>query len=370
MISILDRYLVRQFLVAFLFGLFAFVLIFLMIDMMEKLDDFIDVNAPMETVVEYYVSFSPEIIKLMTPVAMLLASLFVMGRLANQNELSAIKSSGVSLYRLLVPFLVVSFLVSLVSVYFNGWVVPYANQKKFGIERAHLQRGGDSFNRFNIFSQVDSTRIVSIGYYEPQTKIASRVSIQDFVDTNLTTLAHRYDAVQMQWTTTSDTAPGNSDEGWTLMNGTMRTISGTEERLTSFDRLPVGKLSLTPDDMEKKQRKPDEMEYPELKEFIENQRRAGQQVSRWMVELHSKVAFPFASVVVTLFGVTFGSVRRRSGVAVEFGICVAVTFTYMGFMKVSQVFGYNGDLNPLLTAWLANLIFLGAGVANLLRVQK
>ncbi|MGH2569379.1 MAG: LptF/LptG family permease, partial [Bacteroidota bacterium] len=112
MMSILDRYLVRQFIVSFLFGLFAFTLIFIMIDMMEKIDDFLDANAPTETIVEYYLTFSPEIIKLMTPVAMLLAALFVMGRLTNQNELAAIKSSGISLYRLLLPFLVVAVVVS------------------------------------------------------------------------------------------------------------------------------------------------------------------------------------------------------------------------------------------------------------------
>lgn len=369
MISILDRYLVRQFIIAFLFGLLAFTLIFIMIDMMEKLDDFIDSNASTETVVEYYINFAPEIIKLMTPVAMLLAGLFVMGRLTNQNELAAMKSSGISLYRLLVPFLVVSCVVSAASVYFNGWIVPYANQRKFAIERLHLQRV-DAQNRFNLFFQDGRTRIASLGYYDPQSKSATRVSIEDFADTNLTVLTRRYDADMMQWSSMTDSSTGNNSEGWVLLRGAKREIHGEQETIHYFSQLSIGRLSITPDEMAKKQRKPDEMDYPELREFIENQQRAGQDVARWMVEYHAKVAFPFASVVVTLFGVTFGSVRRRSGVAVEFGICVALTFLYMGFMKTSQVFGYNGDLHPLLTAWLANLIFLGAGIANLWRVQK
>ncbi len=367
--TIIDRYVVRQFLLAFLFGLLAFTLIFLMIDMMEKLDDFIDASASPETILEYYIHFSPEIIKLMTPVAMLLAALFVMGRLTNQNELAAMKSSGLSLYRLLVPFLVVSVIVSVLSVYFNGWIVPYANQKKFAIERQHLHRV-DSPQRFNLFFQDGPTRIVTLGYYDPQAKAATRVSIQEFADTNLTVLTRRFDADMMQWSTTTDSTTGATTEEWVLLRGAERAITGELETIRYFTERPVGKLSVTPAEMEKKQHKPDEMDYPELREFIENQRRAGQDVARWMVEYHAKVAFPFASVVVTLFGVTFGSIRRRSGVAVEFGICVAMTFLYMGFMKTSQVFGYNGDLHPLLTAWLANLIFLGMGVVNLVRVQK
>jgi len=88
------------------------------------------------------------------------------------------------------------------------------------------------------------------------------------------------------------------------------------------------------------------------------------------VDYHSKIAFPFASFIIVLFGVPFSSNKRRGGVAVEFGISIAVTFIYLGFMKTSQVFGYNGDLNPFLTAWLANLIFLAAGLVNLARAQK
>ncbi len=88
------------------------------------------------------------------------------------------------------------------------------------------------------------------------------------------------------------------------------------------------------------------------------------------MEYHFKLAFPFASIIMVLFGVPFAANRPRTGAALGFGIATAVTFIYLGFMKTSQVFGYNGDLNPLFTAWLANLIFLVAGIANLLRVQK
>jgi lipopolysaccharide export system permease protein len=112
------------------------------------------------------------------------------------------------------------------------------------------------------------------------------------------------------------------------------------------------------------------MNYTDLQEFIENQRRAGQDVSRWLVEYHFKLAFPFASIIMVLFGVPFASSKPRAGVALGFGIALAVAFIYLIFMKTSQVFGYNGDLNPFLTAWLANLIFLVAGIFNLFRVQK
>jgi lipopolysaccharide export system permease protein len=174
----------------------------------------------------------------------------------------------------------------------------------------------------------------------------------------------------MEWGRLRSTPGDTLTEGWVLINGTVREFDGDAQRLTTFGRLPLGRLSITPADIEEKQRKPDEMNYVELREFIRNQERAGQDTSRWMVDFHNKIAFPFASVIVVLFGVPFASIKRRGGLAIDFGVCVAVTFLYLGFMKTSHVFGYNGDLNPLLTAWLANIIFFVLAIINLARVEK
>lgn len=368
--TILDRYVVKQFALTFLFALFAFLLIFLVVDLMEKLDDFVDAKVGPDVIVSYYAYFMPEIIRLMIPVAMLMGALFVTGRMANQNELAAMKSSGISLNRILLPFVAVATLVSFASIYFNGWVVPFANQKKFDIERRYLQKHMDAEGRFDIYFQEGRTRIVSLGYYYSDARSASRVSIQEFADTNLTVMVRRADARQMKWVDASDTLRYRGSPEWILLNGAVREFSGQEESLTSFAELPMGRLALTPEDIEKKQRKPDEMPLEELGEFIDNQQRAGQDISRWLVDYHAKIAFPFASVIVVLFGVPFSSNKRRGGVALQFGISVAITFTYLIFSKTSQVFGYNGDLNPLLTAWLANLLFLAGGVVNLIRIQK
>jgi lipopolysaccharide export system permease protein len=366
--NILDRYIARQFLISFLFGLLAFIFIFIIIDMMEKLDDFIDANAPTGVIVEYYVTSVPEIVKLMIPVAVLLAALFVTGRLSSQNELAAIKSSGISLYRMMAPFLFITFFICLASIYLNGWIVPYANQKKFYIERTHLHRSDAATVRYNILFQESRTRIVSLNYYDTQGKCARQVSIQDFDDNDITILRHRYDAQQMQWV---GSGIGDQQKGnWMLLNGTTRSFVDSTQSLRTFDSLEVGQLSLSPSDIEKKQRTPDEMDYNDLGDFIKNQQRTGQDVARWLVEYHFKLAFPFASIIMILFGVPFASSRPRTGAAVGFGIATAVTFIYLGFMKASQVFGYNGDLDPLLTAWLANLIFLAVGIINLFRVQK
>ncbi len=128
--KIIDKYLTKQFLQTILFGLLGFTIIFIVIDAMENLDDFIDQNVPALKILHYYIVFSPEIIRLMTPVAVLFAALFTAGKAASSSELTAIKASGVSLFRFMLPFLITTFIVSLFSIYFSGYVVPMANKTK------------------------------------------------------------------------------------------------------------------------------------------------------------------------------------------------------------------------------------------------
>ncbi|MFN0158944.1 MAG: LPS export ABC transporter permease LptG [Bacteroidota bacterium] len=360
--TLIDRYIVRQFITTAIFSLFAVTVIFVVIDAMEKLDNFLDRQADAMLIARYYFFFIPEIIKLITPVSMLLASLFVTARMSTQNELTAMKSSGISLYRIMVPYVAVALSVTGVMVYFNGWIVPLANKQKLEIERVYLSRNVISASKANIYIQDTPTRILSIGYFDDARNVATRVSAQDFSDTNLTVLISRVDAASMEWDTTS--------QGWVLHGGTQRWFTGGKEEMRVFSVQPAGKLYFTPEDLRKKQEKPDEMDYYTLEEFIKNQQRAGQDVSRWLVDFYSKVSFPFATVIVVLFGVPFSSVKRRGGVGVQLGISLLICFIYLIFMKVSQVFGYNGDVDPLLTAWTANILFFVAAVVVLMRVPK
>jgi lipopolysaccharide export system permease protein len=360
--KLIDRYIIRQFISTAAFALLAVLVVFLVIDSMEKLDDFIDHQASWGVILLYYFYFVPEIIKLIIPVAMLLASLFVTARLSTQSEWTALKSSGVSLYRLMLPFLGVALVISLVSVYFNGWVVPSANKRKFTIERVYLHKDIVNASGANIYIQDSPTRILSLGYYDDSRNIASRVSIQDFDVADRTVLVTRVDAMTMVWDT--------SGHRWTLQNGTRRWFTGGKERMETFASQPAGTLHFEPEDLRKKQEKPDEMTYYDLQTFIQNQQRAGQDVSRWLVDFYSKISYPFATVIVVLFGVPFASIRRRGGIGVQLGVSLLICFVYLIFMKVSDVFGYNGDIPPLLTAWLANMVFVVAASVVMARVPK
>lgn len=360
MIKILDKYLIRQFLQTILFGLMAFTLIFVVIDAMENLDDFFDQDLPAVEILRYYVVFAPEIIKLMTPVAVLFAALFTAGKASSLSELTAMRASGMSIYRFMAPFLITSIIISLFSIYFGGYVVPLANKTKIHIEQVYLKKG-IRFSESNIFFQDSKTRIVSIGFFDPVTNMASRVSVQEFKVEDITQMVSRIDVPRLNYDTLNNI--------WIAVSGVKRFFNGDKQKANYFDTLKIDYLYFRPADLTKKQRKAQEMNLDELDELILAQEKTGNDPTATLIEYHSRYAFAFTSLIIVLFGLPLSANKRKGGLAVQVGLSILLTFVYLVFMKVSQAFGKNGALDPLLTAWFANIFFLIAAVIAIIKLR-
>ncbi|PJA95626.1 MAG: LPS export ABC transporter permease LptG [Ignavibacteriales bacterium CG_4_9_14_3_um_filter_34_10] len=361
MIKLIDKYVIKQFVQTIIFGLITFTLIFVIIDMMENLDDFIDENVRSGIILQYYIVFIPEILRLMLPVSVLLASLFVTGKLSTQNELTAIKAAGVSLYRYMIPFIATSFIISLGAVYFGGFIVPKANKHKIFIERQYLNRNFVALGT-DIYFQDSKTRIVSIGSFNTNTNQANRISIQEFNERDFTKMIRRIDAQRMSYDSAS--------HEWILIEGAKRKFNDTKENLEFFSALPIKNLNFSPKDILKKQTKNEEMTLSELNKFASDQLKAGNDPTRILIDYHARFAYGFACVITVLFGLPLSANKRKGGIALQFGINLLVTFIYLFFMNISQAFGKNGVLNPFVTAWMANFIFLGTALIVISRTQK
>jgi len=360
-LKIIDKYLIKQFLQTIVFGLLAFTMIFIVIDAMENLDDFIDQNVPALTILHYYFVFSPEIIKLMLPVSVLFSALFTAGKSANLSELTAMRASGVSLYRFMSPFVATTLVICLLSIYFGGYIVPMANKTKIYIEQVYLKKG-IIYAGSNIFFQDSQTKIVSISFFDIATNNASRVSIQDFSADNLTSMTSRIDAQSLKF--------DSLNSNWIAMKGVLREFFNESQSADYFDSLKIDDLNFKPEDLIKKQRKPQEMNLNELIDLIDTQERAGNDPTATLIEYHSRYAFALTSVIIVLFGLPISANRRKGGLAVQVGINILITFIYLVFMKVSQAFGKNGALDPLLTAWFANLVFLVGAFITIPRMRN
>ena len=359
--KIIDKYLVKQFIQTVLFGIISFTLIFVIINMVENVGSFLDQNVPTYIIIYYYVVFSPDIIKLMTPVAVLFAALFTVGKASNLSELTAIKASGVSMYRFMLPFLIATLFISLFSVYFAGYVVPDANQVKINLERKYLNTGYN-FSGTDIYFQDSRTRIVNISFFDKSRNTAMRVSIENFDKNNLTKMTSRIDAANLVYDTVTHI--------WTAHNGVHRFFTGDSEKAVFFRALKVKSLNFTPAELLTKQQRPEEMNLSELKKLINDQKKSGNDPTSSQIEYYSRFSFPMASLIVVLFGLPLSANKRRGGLAVQVGINILVTFIYLVFMQISLAFGKNGALSPLLTAWTADLIFLAAALITIPRMQQ
>lgn len=361
-IRILDRYLTKQFILSIFFGVMTFVLIFIIVDLMENLDDFIDQQVPQKIIMAYYFYFLPEIIRLILPVSILLACLFTVGKLNNFNELTAIKSSGISLYRFMLPFIIIGFLISLFAIYFSGWAVPQSNAKKLEIEQKYMKKNL-TYLGANIFFQDGENRFVNIGFYDQSSQLISRAGIVLIDRNDPTKLEKRFDCQKLQWDTTT--------QKWIGFEVTENLfLSDSTNKITYYEQYTFNDLQFRPEDILIKQKRIEEMTLTEIRQVINAQKRSGNDTTKLEIDYHSLIAFAFANLIVILFGLPFSADKRSGTVAFQFGMNLFFTFIYLAFMKISQSFGKNGLLNPILTAWFANIIFVAFAIVNILRVRK
>ena len=364
-LKLLDRYVLKQFFLGSLVAIVSFIIIYIAVDLMEKLDKFLDRKVPFKFVVEYYVNFIPQIIALILPVCLLLGSLFTTGRMSTQNEIVAMRSAGISLYRLMAPFIIAAALISGSAVYFNGWILPKANARVEEIMRDYVHEDLMANSEFDMYLQDSPTRVVSMSDYSLGQKRANKISVQDFDTSNVNHMIRRTDASIMTW--------DSAHRKWQLQNAVERNFvsdtSGEKVRRLSVEESKI-QFAFTPSELQDRLLKMDEMTNPELSRRIDLKRRSGQVVAQDLVDLNSKYSMAFTSLIVVLFGVPFASKKKRGGLSFEFSIAIGIAFAFLTFTKISQTFGYNGLASPFITAWLANILFFLGSLVVIWKAQK
>jgi len=379
--QILDRYLIRQFGFALIFSLIAFWVIFLVVDLVEHLDKFIDKQAAFFVVVKYYFYYTPYILVLSLPVAMLLSSLFSLGQLAKHNELTAMKSAGISLYRILLPLFILAFVMSLFVMGFGEILVPITYQKMMEVKTVEIEKGKRETNIIlnNVFVQEEDGRIFHLATYDTKEKIGTGALVQRFEENRL---KEEIRAKKVRW----------ENNGWLFEDGVERIFSDSSvelghsedlgkakldtlplnptEEYQAFDKLFRLDLKIKPEALAKRQKKPDEMGYFELADYVKIKKRSGQVVAKETTDLHLKIAFPFVNFIIVLFGAPLAANPKRSGLAIGFAISLFISFVYYTLIRMGQSFGYSEKLPPLLAVWAANILFVILGTILLVKAKK
>jgi lipopolysaccharide export system permease protein len=357
---LIDRYIVRGFVLTFVFSCVALCLIFVIVDMIESLDDFLDHKAPFMVVVEFYMVFLPAMLKLLIPIGLLLAALFSVGRLASANEITAMRSGGQSLARFMLPLLLVGVLCSVLQIRFNGWVVPAANGRKFAIERTYLGRSPDGPSLMNLAFRETPLRNVIIAEYDTAQRIARRVAIEEYSSSTSPRLLRRIDATEMQL--------DSSTQKWIVLSGIQRQFNDGDIVVESVANLPVD-FTVQHAQIVRLQRNPDEFTFDDRADYIATLRKGGKDTRRQEVALAAEWAFPWANAIVVLLAVPFASVRRRAGVAVNIVMAMTLCFVYIASAKIGQAIGAETTLPVEIVAWAPNILFLIAGIVITIRTR-
>ncbi len=358
-VKILDRYLLREFLTYLALGLAGFIAIFIVVDLIEKADVFLDHRAPLGLVTRFYLYRAPEVVVQVMPVALLLATFLGLGQLNKFGELTAMRTAGLSLLRILMPVLGLALVAVGLALTLSEFVVPKANRERDRIfnEKIQNQRRDAARERIDVTYLGRGNRIYYIRIYDVVAKRMQSVSLQEFRGGELT---RRIDAPIADW----------DGRRWVFQEGYLRTFADSGEKAESFHRLSVDGIAERPEDFAKDTPRPGEMNYFELRAYVERLRASGARVENFLVDLHLKLAFPLVNFIVVLIGASLATRMRMQGAALGFGLSLLIAFLYYAFMRTGQALGHNGALPPYLAAWLGDLVFGIVGVTMMAGAQR
>jgi len=372
--SVMDRYIAAQLLMPFLFGVGAFssiaVSVGAVFDLVRKV---VESGLPIGIALNVFLLKLPYFIVLAFPMSTLLTTLMTYSRLSSDSELIALRGCGVSIYRLVLPAVILSFLVTGITFLFNEQIVPAANyQATLTLERA-LQEEKPVFQDRNIF------------YPEYQ-----EVKQPDGGTANVLTrlfYADQFDGERMKGLTIVDRSKGNVNQivvadsamwnpvqnTWDFFNGTIYLVApdSTYRNILRFEHQQL-QLPRTPLDVAEKGRDYDEMNIADSRKRLEKTRPSGDEkkIRKLQVRIQEKIAFPFVCVVFGLVGATLGTKPQRTGRATSFGISLIIIFSYFLLRVVGNALGLSGILSPWMSAWLPAIFGFAAGGLLLIRAAR
>ena len=355
--KILDRYLSRSFLSAFLFCICLFFTLFITIDAFNNLDEFLKHGISLRIVISYYLFSLPSIFVQIVPIAMLVSVLTVIGDMNRHYEIIALKANGLSPFHILLPCLFVAGVISVSVFLFNETVVPSSAVTSTAIRDGLIKKGKKNFEERSI------SNVTLYG------KGGLMIYAREFEISNQTL----YDVVILEessrkTTQSKITAKKASYENnrWILRNAMKQILNRRGDLVQGpelFETLEID-LPAVPGDFIREASQTELMTTKELKEYIDNLGVQSKKLARkLLVDLHYRVAFPFLSFVVVLIGAPLAMRSRNRGSAVTgISLSLGVVFTYYGMVSISLALGKGGYLPPFFAAWSANFIFAGLGL--------
>lgn len=345
----LDRYLIAKFLGTYFFSIVLIISIAIVFDYNENIDKFTTNHAPLKGIIlDYYLNFVPYYSNLFSPLFVFIAVIFFTSKLAENSEIIAMMSTGMSFERLMRPYMISAAIIALLSFMLGSYVIPQGSEKRLSFENIYKKKQRPNFAQ-NVQLQVDTGVIAFIEHFDGETKTGYRFSLDKFENkklvSHLTASTIKYDTL------------AEEQYHWKISNYTIREMKGMRERITSGSKLD-SLIMMEPSDFLETRNLQEILTTPELKTYIEKQQQRGLgNVKPFEVEYYKRYATPFASFILTTIGLSLSARKRKGGMGLYLGIGLALSASYILFQTISSTLAINADWPSALAVWLPNIIF-------------
>jgi len=355
--KIIDRYMSKSFVASFVWCLFVFVTMAIIIDIFSFIDDIVKYKIPFQSIFAFYFYYTPTIFVQITPMAALLSTIYMLSNLNKNNEIIAMKSSGIGLWRILTPLLVIGFMISAMTFIINDKVIPMTSKISQMIRRDELEKNKIDTNK---------TRIIdNVAVYGTGNRIMFARSY-DTINKKLTDIImHEHDVSENLISKTTAASGTWTGDSWKFTKVLIYKVdnAGKMTAPPEFYAEKIMPIKERPRDFASKEWKSDFMSYRELRKYIENFRGSGMKIVKsLLVDMHYKVAFPFISLIIIMVAAPFALLTMRGGVMIGIGMSIVIGLLYYAIIAISLAFGKAGIFPPIIAAWFGNIVFTALGI--------
>ena len=361
MLTIIDKYILKRYLATFSVMLLLFIPIGIVIDVSEKVNKMLENKIPFMDIAIYYYNFTVYFANSLFPIFLFLSVIWFTSKLANNTEIIAILSSGISFTRFLRPYIIGASIVSVFVLLMGFFIVPAASEGFNNFRYTYLKGNGKAEMRgenTNVYRQINDNDFIFVNSFNDESKTAFNFSLEHFEKDKLT---YKITASRIKW--------DPKKKIYTLYDYTKRTVGGLSDKIEKVPEKNVAfKFEL--EDLTPVVYIAETLSLGKLYKFIEKERKRGSgNINTYLVVLYKKYSVPVSAFILTIIAVAVSSMKRRGGMGVNLAIGIAIAFSFVFFDKIFGTLAEKSTFSPFLAVWFPNIVF-GMLAVYLLRNAK
>jgi len=358
-LKILDWYILKRYLGTFTMMLVLFIPIGITVNLAEKIDKILENEVPFIEVAYYYLDFTIYFANLLFPIFLFLSVIWFTSKLAMNTEIVAFLSSGVSFYRFLRPYLIGATIVCIGALILAMYLAPQASKGFNEFKYQYLKRGEQTQETSDVYRQINDNEYIYASHFQPKTKSARNFTLEHFEGNEL---KFKISAANLRY---------SEEDSLYKLTRVDKRIIGKEEDSIMFMRTLDTILPFEFDELTPESYIAETLNYTELNEFIEKERRRGSgNINRYLVVAYKRWSIPISAFILTIIAVAVASFKRRGGMGVNLAVGITLAFIFIFFDKVFGTMAEQSTFSPLIAVWFPNIVFGVLAVVLLFRAKR